>query len=348
MLICPRTVEAGEKGFPHPLWDEIAAAAGGELDERLVVSTLAVPASPRRRQVDLRPLPAAQASWRVGRPVALRDEGESPSSLESLLSCPLKWGLHYHGRLRQRWSHPPEPGPLLYGLLAHEILGELFADGAPEPEIARARAEKLLDETLPGMCETLYLPRFQVELSTLRRAVIDSAGELARIIGELGARVRGTEEPVSRELPELSIRGVPDLVLDDPETVIDLKWSKSSNEKKLASGTALQLAAYAELLRAGADCAQVAYFILNHQRLLAEPGTNLPGARVVGVHRAADIWRAAMASLAEVKADSADGALSSPAAVDDVRNALEDGQLTIEPACRYCSFGGLCGGSVAT
>lgn len=349
VLVCPRRVEAGEKGFPHPLWDELVAAMGGSAGTtRLVTGELTVPAAPVRLPVQLRPLPQAQESWRVGRPIAPRPDGDSPSSLESLLSCSLQWALRYHGRLGLRFSPPPAPGPLLYGSIAHVLIAQIFAGGALAPAAARTAAETLVDAALPLMCETLFLPRYQVEHATLRQAVIESAVELARVIEAMGATIRGVEHALQGVVSGIPLRGVADLLLSNPDSVIDLKWGKTTNRARLKSGTALQLAAYAELARTGPARPQIGYFILRNQELFAEPGTSFPEPTVPGAHQAVDIWRAAIGALIPMRASLAAGELRSPGAVvAEVQGALCGDELTLAPGCGYCDYNALCGRGAA-
>src|SRR5690606_186055 len=110
-----------------------------------------------------------------------------------------------------------------------------------------------------------------------RLAIVESARELGALIAELGASVRGTELTAAGALAGLTVQGTADLVLSDPDVVLDLKWGRRSSQRRLESGTALQLATYAELLRRGEPRPEVGYFILNRQELLGDGGSALPG-----------------------------------------------------------------------
>ena len=127
ILVCPRTNAAGETNFPHPLWDELAAATTDVA--RLEATRLHIPARARRAAASLRALPAPAPTARAGRALTARDP-ESPSSIERLLGCSLSWTLHYHGRLEPGLSAGPgRPTPLLLSSLAHLILSQVFAEG---------------------------------------------------------------------------------------------------------------------------------------------------------------------------------------------------------------------------
>lgn len=345
VLVCPRTDDAGERAFPHPLWDELTASMAEPAQAALLeVAELALPARAVRRRVSRRGLPAPAPRARAGAPIAPRDS-ESPSSLERLLGCSLSWTLHYRGRLEPGLSAGPgTPSPLLYGTLAHHVLAEVLGGGALPPGDAAARAEEVLARDLDRLCESLALPRHQVERAALRLAIVESARELGALIAELGASVRGTELTAAGALAGLTVQGTADLVLSDPDVVLDLKWGRRSSQRRLESGTALQLATYAELLRRGEPRPEVGYFILNRQELLGDGGSALPGARVPGTVRAGETWRAAEAAIAGRLAELARGELVAPGAgEEEVAAGIEGDRLVVAPGCEYCGLQVLCG-----
>ncbi|MCA9675383.1 MAG: PD-(D/E)XK nuclease family protein [Myxococcales bacterium] len=351
ILVAPMTSATGEGTSPHPMWDELravmpAAAAAG----RLVRDRLELPARAVRRAVEARALPSPVTAVQTSISLRLRDT-ESPSSLEKLLSCPLAWSLQYPGRIRDGLSHGPAmPGPLLSGILAHDLLARVFAGGAPPPAEAEARATAILDEHLPRLCETLHLARYQVERMAVRSAVVSSAGVIAQLVADLGATVRGVELPHAAELDGIKVAGVIDLALGAPEVVLDLKWGRTSNRDRLVRGTALQLAVYAELVASVVGVRpEVGYVVLRTQDVYGEPDTTLPSATSPGTVTARETWEAARVSLATARAELEAGRLSAPAA-DGARIAEGPGPagLVIAPACGYCSYAGLCGQSGGT
>lgn len=341
ILVCPETDASGERSFPHPLWDELAAA----MDEpahaaRLVRRRASGLATPSRRRPALRPLPRALGTWLAKAPVMLRDR-ESPSGLETLLGCSLAWTLSQRARLRRRWRLPRPPGPWLFGKLAHAVLAAVFEGGAIGPEDARARAAALIESELPAWCETLGLPRYQLERALLVEAIALSAADLAALIEGLGATVRGVELELTGDLDGLPLGGRADLVLADPDVVIDLKWGQGAARDKLSTGSALQLAAYADMTGASPE---VAYYIASRQRLLGGPGTALPGAEAAGEHAIAETWRGAAEAVRIRAAELARGQLTAPGATaDPPPSSLEGGVLTIAPGCDYCELASLCG-----
>jgi hypothetical protein len=345
VLVCPMTDEGGERCFPHPLWDELTAAM---LDVRaaalLEVHALDRPAPAARKKARRRHVPSPALTASAGGPVALR-ELESPSSLEKLLGCSLAYALHYPAKLRAGLSAgPAAPDPLLYGNIAHHLMELVFAGGALTQAEAIARAEALLDSGLEGLSESLTLPRYQVERTALRQAIVRSAGEIGALLTRTGATVRGVEMKAKGTLAGIPVEGTADLVLSDPDVVLDLKWGKSTYRDKLVDGTALQLAVYAELFRKGKRRPEVAYFALRSQDLFGEHGCTLPGATIPGGHRARDIWQGALINLEQRVAELERGELAAPGAEgEDVKVGLAGGQLVIGPGCTYCELGALCG-----
>lgn len=354
VLVCPRTGAAGEPAFAHPLWDELTAAMSDRrLASVLERDSLRVSAAPRRSTAELRPLPAPACAITAA-PCAPRDEGESPSSLERLLGCSFAWAMHYRGRLRRNLEPPTPPGPLLAGKLAHHVLARLFAPvpGAAEAETAPAvplDRGALLDEQLTLLCETLQLPHHQAERAELRRVVLAAAEALTRLLDHSRARVAGTEVELVATAGPVRLAGRADLLLADPDLVIDLKWgSQARHSTSLAEGTALQLAAYAELAAVAGARPGVAYFILGAQQLLAGPdaglATSLPGVQTPGPHRAVDTWRGALAALEVRLGELARGELHAPgAAGGETRSRLEAGWLHLAPACDHCELERVCG-----
>lgn len=347
VLVCPLTGEDGDPAHPHPLWDELTSSMpDAHLTARLQVPVLAVPAAARRQPVPLRSPTVAVATARASRAIALR-EAESPSSVEKLLGCSMAWALHYTGRLRRGLSGGTgEPTPLLFGKLAHHILAKVFDGGALPPADAEARAEQLLAAELPALCESLLLPDHQGERAVVKRAIVDSARELAAIMERTGATVRGTELMLSGDLETTRMEGRADLVLSAPDLVLDLKWGISRHTKSMESGSALQLAAYARLSREGAGALPgIAYFALNNQRVVAERGTCLTEADCPGAASAADTWAGAEAAFRQRLGELAAGQLAAPGALVEKPEAsnLAGGMLRMEPNCQYCELGGLCG-----
>lgn len=343
-LVCPLTSDGGERCFPHPLWDELRAAMP-HVQQAAVLERSQLPGV-ARRVVEPRPLPTPSPRIQiVASQLRLRDE-ESPSSLESLLGCSLRWALHYHGRLRDGLSSGPrEPSPMLYGSLSHRVLAQVFAGGTLGAAAAMARANELVDAQLGELCETLGLPRYQLERSTVRHSIVESARELGVLLEHAGASVHAVEHALAGTIGDLAVGGTADLIIANPDAVLDLKWGRSTIHDKLENGSALQLAIYAHLHgRASGTAPQIGYFTLQSQELLAPAGTALPGVREVGTATPNDTLDGALVALAERREELRRGVLVAPAADGtDIEAGLRGGRLAIAPACGYCSFATLCG-----
>jgi hypothetical protein len=345
VLVCPETDETGDRGFPHPLWDELRAAMPEPNEARLLESRrLKAPCVAARTTATSRALPAPRTMVKVERQIPSR-EYESPSSLEKLISCPLAYTLNYHGKLRAgRSSGPRAPNPLLYGKLAHALLALVFESGPLPPAEAEARARAVVDTKLPGLCESLELPRYQVERTALKQAIVKTARELAAWLQQLGAKTCGVEQQLTGTLEGLPFEGKVDLLVSGPDVIVDLKWGRTTQQKKLLSGTALQLVVYAELRALTGGRPQVAYMTLRNQELIGPAGTTLPDTSVVGTTPSSDTWQGALATLGVRKQQLKQGVLHAPSADGtEIKPALVNGQLVIAPDCKYCQMSGLCG-----
>ncbi len=353
VLVCPRTDEAGAPAHPHPLWDElIAAMPDPGHAARLLASqpTLFAPGSPavpieaRRVRVPLRPRPTPVELARSSRALGLR-ELDSASSIEALLGCSLAYVLRYTGDLGSGLSAPAaRPGPLLSGELVHHVLARVLAGDPLDPEDAARRAAAIADAELPRLAETLLLPDHQAEHAAVRRAIIDSARVLAACIARAGATLRGIEIPLEGKLGPARLSARADLVLAQPDHVIDIKWGGSSQREALRAGAAVQLAVYAELARTGPRLPGVAYLLARARRLIAARGTRLPGVAEPTSFSVDDILRATQAALERRLRELSDGVLVAPGAVEDVPSSrLADGELHVAPACAFCELDGLCG-----
>jgi ATP-dependent helicase/nuclease subunit B len=346
VLACPRTDASGDENHPHPLWDELTASLASYQDAgKLLRTSLVHPAAAGTTVVPPRPVVAPAPAVTVASPLAPR-EVESPSSLELLIACPLAWALKHRGGL---WSGlsaaPARPGPLLFGLLAHHLLEQVLLREQADPEGAAALAGALFEEQCNDLCEALALREHQASRATLRRTVVESARELVRLGIKHGARGVMTEQEGDMVVQGQGIKGRLDLVWEEPAVVLDLKWGKKPCAERLKAGTALQLAAYAAMRAVDGRPAETAYFSLLTQDLLAEPGGRLaPDARMVGAYRSSDTWSAALVTLQQRRESLSRGQLEAPGAEEkEVKPAYAPTGLRLEPPCRYCSFGGLCG-----
>ena len=345
VMACANTGDAGDTNHPHPLWDELTAS----LDDlrnasRLERGHLLHPATARTTPVPRRPLVTASPIVTIGAPLVL-GEVESLSSLERLLGCSLAWALDRRARLRPGLSVGAQrPGPLLFGTLAHRFLQHVLVREPTDPEKAATLAAAYFDEQIADWCEVLALPQYQAGRATLRRAVVESARELARLAARHGATTVETEVSGRTVALGLTIEGRLDVVWDRPAIVLDLKWGKRRNAERLQSGTAMQLAAYAAMREVDGRRPETAYFVLQTQDVLAEPGGLLgPEADVQGQHASHQVWSAAVSSIQRRRVELSAGHLEAVGAVGDLDPVFSSTALQLSPPCQYCSFAALCG-----
>ena len=349
VLACPRHEPDGEANHAHPLWDDVVASLADYRDasklERTEISHLA-PA--KREVVAWRDLPTTAASVQLANPVMLRDI-ESPSSIDKLLGCSMAWALSYRANLRPSLVDGPSAvGPLVFGNVAHRILEQVLEKDWASPDEAGCEADRLLDEQLTDLCEELGLPQYQADRATVRGVIGKSARDLVRLANDHGVTGAKTELQGSATLSGQSINGRIDLVWPKPPVVIDLKWGRSTNAAKLETGTAIQLAAYAEMMAGQGPRPEIAYYALNVQRVLAPPGGVLAAGSPTGEHTAAEMWSAAAAGFERCRDSLAEGRLVAPGAeVDEVKSSFAPDGLVVKPPCFYCDFAPLCGREAA-
>ncbi len=348
VLVCPYTDAVGDRAHPHPLWDAlIAAMPDPALASRLTTPRMTLPRTVARRiPAALRPIPAFFDSARTPVAIDLAPE-ESASNLELVLGCSLAYTLRRIGKLRPRMAaRPSEASPLLYGNLTHHLLAIMFGGRLPIAANVAAHAEEIFDRELPGLAESLGLPDYQRERTSLRRAFVDTSRLLASIIAQGGATIRGLELAFSGTIAGVRVAARADLVLDTPFHVIDFKWGGSRQREQLRSGTSVQLAIYAALAR-GEDSVLpgVAYLTVRDQRLIAPRGTRLVSAEEIGTHTVTDMLEAVHRALEVRIQELAERKLAAPGAggASLVRSRIVDGALRLAPPCQYCDFDTLCG-----
>lgn len=346
ILACPFTDRRGEPNHPHPLWDDVTASLADQRDAAKLEHDHAVfPAPVKLVAVLSRPLVTPAQVVTLTLPIALRDV-ESPSSIEKLLGCSLSWALKYRARLESGLSaSPPRPGPLLFGSLAHRILAQVLGRALVPADEAADLAGTLFDQQCADLCEDLSLPQHQAARATVRRAVVESARELAALAREHDARGVRTEVSATTSAAGQVIEGRLDLVWDEPSVVLDLKWGKRAQVESLETGTAVQLAAYAAMREAEGRLAETGYFVLQTQDLLSEPAGRLAADGAMrGAYPTSRVWSAAVTALQRRQAALARGQLDAPGATGaDIASTLSPMGLNVAPPCRYCGLATLCG-----
>jgi hypothetical protein len=359
LLVCPERDEAGDELHPHPFWDEVLARIGESGAARKAAVAQLVSNSfagrlPRARRERL-DVPAPQRRWTVAAGRIARRDKESPSSIETLLGCSFKWTLDYPGQLREAESPfvSDASNSQLLGSLLHRLLGQLFAADPPGPAAAEAQAGALFDRESPRLAAVLWLPGAETMRAQARRAMVRTASTLATLLQATGARVLASEQAREGRAFDTDFAGTPDLLLGLPLRIVDLKWGGASFRRtSLAGGTALQLAAYSFLSQENSAFPPVAYLIMSSQRLLTTTPEQFPGAESANGPSPEATWRlieqAHTTRWTAVQAGSVEACgVSADDADVPKESKVVNGQLVMEPPCRFCSFASLCGRSFA-
>lgn len=170
----------------------------------------------------------------------------SPSTIEQLTSCPLRWMFERHGGTDGENSHA------VAGTLVHTLV-QALAGRIPPDQVDRA-LERAWDSVDLGSqwYARRELERTRTMLDTFTTWLQGSRGELTEVGVEIG--VDGILEPPSEDLPRVRLRGRIDRLERDPDdrpVVVDVKTAKNPVTKDAARDHA-QLAAYQVAAAAGA------------------------------------------------------------------------------------------------
>jgi hypothetical protein len=345
-LVCPRHQLDGEEATAHPLWDEVAGVLGEDArrlthDAPQVPSPL--PAKPRKRLAALGP----RAAWQASLPLERRKK-ESPSSVEGFLGCSLKWALEYQAGLKAGTSAALDTEQRMLGSLAHHVLLErVLREDHATPAAAGDFAIACFASEGRTLAAPLFLPGADAERLAVEDALRKSAVALWELV-ERGWRVDETEQEHVGKAFGTTFGGVIDLVLKKGQrrAVVDLKWSGARYRRELlVGGTALQLAAYVELLtQAGFKEAAVAYFIIQSQALLSAERSLVDGGALDAEVGPAQTWAALEAAHKAAWKKAKAGALEAPGVtLPAPETGLDEDGLTVSPPCGFCDFSGICG-----
>lgn len=203
----------------------------------------------------------------------------SPTSLETLLGCPLRWVLRHRAGLGSGWAVSIPSGPRLNGQLGHRLIEELHLAGAlKDPKLTEDAAGPILERLLQEEAAVLLRPGMTFELFQLRTQLVTAATRLAEVIQQNRLTVAGVEVKTSADWAGRKLEGRMDLLLadgEDHDVILDLKWGSKVYQDKLAAGLALQLAVYAgarRIERGAARLPTAAYFSLTRGELLHRAG----------------------------------------------------------------------------
>jgi hypothetical protein len=359
VLVRPSAV-AGVETKAHPLWHSLVARAP-KIETAIASRAEDIfsrdPAELAGRKLtrvasDVAPLPATRRDWTTDAAKVQPRPSESASSLETLLTCPLRWTLRYACRLRPGLRQSLPDAEKLLGLVAHRIAEECFPPGPP-PVAAdvEAFATRRLPELVPEMAATLMLPECAAELSAAKADIPFALADLARFLNDEGLTVVDVEQEfnVAGTLtPGYGVFGRIDMRAKTPAgrpVVIDLKWYRTDAyiRRDLKLGKAIQLGVYGRHVSDADVDARVGYFMLRQGKFLTSEAGGA-GVHVEGPS-AKDTWDKVVASFGELTVDMAKGNVRSAIEHRGLKNPekFSDPYLLAPPRCSHCDFSGICG-----
>lgn len=336
VLVAPEQTLTGEQAARHPLWDETVAKIPeeGELSHIIRTDGIAPGLRTRKVTVDHR---NARREWKLPNLVGARENSESPSGIETMLQCPFQWAMKYHAGLSEPLARKLPGGGLLDGKLFHEIFRRLCED-LPIDGDPGAKADEMFADIGPKLAASLFRRGAEGERERFRKKLIDCTNEIFRMSGADGSRIAGSEKELCGTIAGQKFLGRLDLLLQNPLQIIDIKNSKSDREKVINNGAAVQLIAYAHLLKESTGCdAEVAYFILNSRQLISDEN------RINGIEG----WEALEATYTDFleQVQKVLTAAGIPDGENEVvkNNKREDGRIELAPECKYCRYEVICG-----
>ena len=257
----------------------------------------------------------------------------------------------------------------MIGSFCHRIIQELYGTGKHwDAEEASSEAGLLFDRLLPAMASELLLEGNAIERQRYKVAIVEAVRRLTEAINRCQLRVEKTEANMTASINGIPFIGFADLLLRDAEGhpfVLDLKWSSSSKYRRqeVEEGSALQLAAYAWMLKSVEPAEQVhtGYFMLAQGQLISD-SPRLNDEVIQSPYSLDEVWQMGVASLNAACSQISDGSLEARGVMelmmaqeraldeDKVREDLilknqTEGKLYQRPPCRFCDFGRLCGWS---
>ena len=369
VLVLPSTAQ-GARLDPHPIVDELVARLQASSADIARVSLTATELLACKSDLAVRlprvhtrvlpqlTLPPPRVSWDTADTLLGGAADYSPTSLETLLGCPLRWVLRHRAGLGSGWAISIPSGPRLNGQLGHRLIEELHIAGAlKDPKLTADAAGPLLERLLQEEAAVLLRPGMTFELFQLRTQLVTAATRLAELIQQNHLTVAGVEVKASAAWAGRKLEGRMDLLLadaDNHDVILDLKWGGKGYQDKLASGLALQLAVYAgaRQIESGAEKLPIAaYFSLTRGELLTTERGPFGEVRTINGPKLADTWTKIEHTVALVERllsrgqIPATGLTRSLPLLDSagIVKAEHDGYVHPEAPCDYCEFSNLCG-----
>ena len=257
----------------------------------------------------------------------------SPSTLETLLACPLRWYLQYVLHLSDD-EESLLPDAVVKGNMAHEAAEQVFREGAtPDEETLLALLQKQARVRGARMAHPGRIGELRGMAAALHRAL----RRFIAVADREGYRFHSAEQTAQAKFQDVLLRGRYDLAFArageaSPSLIVDMKWSRrSAYRKSVDEGMAVQLAAYQYLLKHGAENGEGATDVRDAWYVL------LPQAGIVRVGDSAT--EPDLEKEWDKVAEELEATLS----------AMREGVLAVheeqkqDSTCTYCAFRFLCG-----
>jgi hypothetical protein len=169
------------------------------------------------------------------------------------------------------------------------------------------------------------------------------------MLDQAGFGIQDVEEAYSRDIPELgcTLVGTPDLVLDSPLAVIDMKrGGVKYRRKEIENGTSVQLAVYGRLLNQGqkASFPPAAYCMLKAGQIISADADSFPQAIPVDGVPLEQTWQAVIQGYTQTWEELDKGQIRAPGNDPEPleESCIIDERLCLAP-CAFCDLGLVCG-----
>jgi RecB family exonuclease len=296
-------------------------------------------------------LPKPRGRWDLPASIAeqLARRRESATSFGRMVDCQVRWLVFDVLRIRPgRFAEIPGPDQLV-GSVAHALAQAIFQPG-PVPDAAEVEATvaATLDSVVRAIAAPLLQPEHAGDLAAARRQVPAALATLAKVLGDKGVEVLGTELSRDAVIAEgYAVTGRIDLLVHHPAYgagVVDLKWTRSvrSRREEIEKGRALQLATYGAIAEPGSTVPG-AYYLLRQRRLLGPDGAYV-AEEAIGTARTLEAtWRDLVVTWRSWRRLAEEGTALAMG-LEEAAAHIPAG-LSVEPGkkpCKYCELTGLC------
>ena len=335
----------------HPFWHELTAAFDPNSRSRLIIKPDALEGVEPQIKTLFSGLkgnkpalikPAFKSSWKISKKLSLLRDKESPSSLETMTACPLAYVMRYIAGIESGQKVGLPSGPLLYGTIAHEVIGRFLASCKkwPDQEKAAFELNGLYDSFIKSEAALLSQPGMEDNQSMLRRAVIQAGSLLVGIMKNGHYEFIDAEELLESKETFGPFSGRCDLKFkkkekNGPCAIIDMKWSGYTYRKALLQdGNAFQLASYWKLQ--GGGNVLTGFLIINKAALLTVHPGQFPGSAGVDGPDESQTWQRLESCADKIRKKLKNGTV--PVGMPEGKGDPE----LLHASCGFCDYSHFC------